>query len=705
MTARPGKQILLGGPQRRAAKRQGTTARRSLFDDVRRYQSELEIQNKALRFSQGAAEAAYERFVTLFSHVPLALMVVDERGQIAQNNARALALLRPLESDPPLTYFAPLVAATDASKVHDGFLQALHQGTAELSEISLRAGADRWITGDLHVARLDHDDQRGVEFICAIVDQSTLLMQRSALQAGADALQQRHSQLQQSRGQLAAIIDASLDAIIATDDGQRITVYNPAAQTLFGYPPDQALGKPVTQLLPDLVVALGQAPTGSPQHLGEMTARNCRGEAVCVDVRVALEHQANGRVATLFVHDLTATKASEAQHTALEAQLREAQKMQAIGTLAGGIAHDFNNIIGAILGNLTLAQQDAQLNPQAMTSLREIEKAGRRARDLVRQILTFSRNEKPHRVPLYLADVVQEAVRLFRVGLPPNVTLETATDKALPLIMADATQIEQVLFNLLTNAMHAIGTRPGRIRVALTVDKRAPDVGSSTLDKDVVLSVTDTGCGIDAALQERIFEPFFTTKPVGQGTGLGLSVVHGIVQTHGGRVEVDSQPGRGTCFVLYFPPTPVTASARPTVVPTSTRAAGRGQRVMVVDDDETQLFLVRRVLSRKGYQVLAFSDPKQAVQLFAQDSMFAQDPNQCDALITDFNMPGFSGVDLLRSVRKLRPALPMALASGYITPEIERDALAAGARLLIHKPNDVAELCDAVARLLELPPT
>lgn len=698
------KRALLGGPERRASKRLVSQQEKAHWgDDLRHYQSELEIQNKALRFSQSAAEAAYERFVTLFSNVPLALLVVDERGQILQNNAHALALLRPFESDPPLTYFLPLITPPDIAKVQNGFIEANRQGACELSEISLHAGMNRELTGDLHIARLDNHDEGCVQFICAIVDQSPLLLQRSALQSSAEALQQRHAQLQQSQSRLAAIIDASLDAIIATDSAHLITVFNPAAKTLFGYSRDLALGKPVALLLPDISSALKRAGVGSQIHLGEMVARNRQGHAICVDVRLSVEHHDCGDAATFFVHDLTAVKETEARRTALEEQLREAQKMQAIGTLAGGIAHDFNNIIGAILGNLSLAQQDAQLNPHVMTSLREIEKAGRRARDLVRQILAFSRNEKPHRLPLHLSVIIQDAVRLFRVGLPPNITLETSTDKVLPPVMADATQIEQVLFNLLTNAMHAIGPQNGNIRVALTVDKRSTDDGLSSHNQDVVLSVTDTGCGMDAATRERIFEPFFTTKSVGQGTGLGLSVVHGIMQTHNGKIEVNSQPDRGTCFSLYFPPTALNVLGRPTDSPVSSHAPGQGQRVMVVDDDETQLFLVRRVLSRKGYQVLAFSDPKQALQLFAQDSMFAQDPNQCDALITDFNMPGFSGVELLRSVRKLRPALPMALASGYITPEIERDALAAGARLLINKPNDVTELCDAVAHLLEMP--
>ncbi len=691
---RASKRSLLGGPERRAGRRKGYLPRSKLVDDLRHYQSELEIQNKALRFSQSAAEAAYERFVTLFSSVPLALMVVDSRGQILQNNARTLALLRPEETDPPLTYFLPLIAETDTARVQAGFASARDEGICELVEVSIRAGLGRHLTGDLHIARLDGTEMGGDQFICAIIDQSPLLAQRSALQSSAEALQHRNAQLLQNRSRLAAIIDASLDAIISTDAAQRITVFNPAAQALFGYTRAQVLGRPVSLLLPDAGAALTQTDAHAPVQLGEMSARNHQAESIAVEVSLSLEHHPDGASATLFVHDLTTRKKMEAQRSALELQLRESQKMQAIGTLAGGIAHDFNNIIGAILGNLALAKQDVLDKSQAMTSLHEIEKAGRRARDLVRQILTFSRNEKPHRIPLFLPEVVQESVRLFRVSLPPNVSLTSDIDAYTPAVLADPTQIEQVLLNLLTNAMHAVGQQPGKISVALTCNLAGPDLPTADPKSPVVLRVSDTGCGMNAATQERIFEPFFTTKPVGQGTGLGLSVVHGIMQAHGGKVSVESQPGQGTCFTLYFPQTARSCVVNAASVSVSFAPKGQGQRVMVVDDDEAQLFLVRRLLSRNGYQVIAFSDPKAAIEALAHG------PGQCDVMVTDFNMPGFSGVDLLRAVHALRPDLPMALASGYVTPEIEHDALAAGARALIHKPNDADELCQVVATLL-----
>jgi len=692
----------LGGPARRFIPAGGGMSTARLVDDLRHYQSELEIQNRALRFSQSAAEDAYERFVALFSNVPLALMVVDDTGQILENNARALALLRPVESDPPLTYFQPLVIGNDLDAMQQGFATARIEGACEINELMFAGGSNGTITGDLHISRIDSNQDERTVFICAIIDQGPLLAQRSALQASASTLQQRNTELLQSKTHLAAIINSSLDAIICVDRNQRIIVFNPTAATLFRCPADQAIGKLLVEFVPDAVRALSYSDITSHAQLGEMSGTTTEGDTVPLDISLSFDHQPDGDIVTLFARDLTAQKKMEAHRATLESQLRESQKMQAIGTMAGGIAHDFNNIISAILGNVELAREDACLDSAVSTSLTEIDKAARRARDLVRQILTFSRNEPPHRVPLQLADVVVETARLLKVTLPPQVDLVMDIDPQTPAVMADATQIEQVLLNLCTNAIYAIGKRKGTIRVELGYSLRSltdPSERRSGLrGQHIKLTVSDTGAGMSEAVLQRVFEPFFTTKPVGQGTGLGLSVVHGIMRAHQGSVRVQSDPGNGSTFTLYFPlPAGVTQTStavRAAPQPPTSATAGTGQKVMYVDDDEALVFLVRRLLTRRGYAVSTFTNPKLALETLRAD------PTQTDLLVTDFNMPGYSGVDLIRDVAQLLPKLPMALASGYVTPEIERDALAAGARALIHKPNDIEELCDTVQKLL-----
>jgi PAS domain S-box-containing protein len=688
----------LGGPSRRRPDLADKFSSTRLVDNLRQYHTELEIQNKALRFSQAEAEGASERFVTLFSHVPLALMVVEETGQVLETNGRALDLFRPRESDPPLSFLHPLVNLDGLDRVRLGFLLAKEQGAYELDELEFSGGSNGPFTGDLHIARIDDPLSELPRFICAVIDQGPLLAQRHALQLSTKALQQGNEQLLQSKTRLAAIINSSLDAILCVDKTHQIIVFNPSAATVFQCATDQALGRPLTDFLPDAAHALSYGEITSHAQLGEMTGITSRGNSVSLEVSLSFERDADGDVITLFARDLTAQKKMEAHRTALESQLRESQKMQAIGTMAGGIAHDFNNIISAILGNVALAKQDANADSAVGTSLSEIDKAGRRARDLVRQILTFSRNEPQQLAPLRLADVVHETLRLVKVTLPPHVTLQASIDETTPPVLADATQIEQALLNLCANAIHAMGQQAGTLRVELSYALRAVDDSAERRgglrSQHVRLAVSDTGSGMSEATLERIFEPFFTTKPVGQGTGLGLSVVHGIMRAHMGNVRVHSVPGNGSIFTLDFPV--AEAQAEPTVVapiePSS--AMGMGQCVMYVDDDEALVFLVKRVLTRKGYRVVTFTDPRQALALLHGD------PYACDLLVTDYNMPGYSGLDLLREIKALRPALPVALASGYVTPEIERDALAAGANALIHKPNDVDELCATVQKLL-----
>lgn len=685
-------------------KQRGLAARfsqRQMIADLKNYQHELEIQNKALRYSQTAAEGASERFLTLFSNVPLSLMVVDENSLVLESNAMALAFFRPLETDPPLNFLLPLVDDRCIDDVTQAFLAAKDMGTSEITEVVFSCGSGGGFTGDLHIARLDNPLDELTHFICAVIDQGPLLAERRALQTSAAALQRGNRELQLSQNRLASIIKSSLDAILCVDRDFQITIFNPAAATLFDCQPQQALGRELGFFLPQLRELL-RLPNGATHaQLGEMMGCSAEGRSVAIDVSVSFEQHSDGdTTTTIFARDLTARKKMEAHRLALETQLRESQKMQAVGTMAGGIAHDFNNIISAILGNVELARQDTGLDATALVSLKEIDKAGRRARDLVRQILTFSRNESPKRIPTNLADVVHETVRLLKVTLPPSVDLCVKMDPQTPPVLADPTQIEQALINLCTNAIHAMVDHHGTITVELGHSLHADQPGvverrSGARGRHVRLAVHDTGSGIDADTLPRVFEPFFTTKPVGQGTGLGLAVVHGIMRTHHGTVDVRSVPNAGSVFTLYFPVSDVPVAPVAPPPPKRERVQGQGKHVMYVDDDQALVFLVERVLKRRGFRVSTFTDPRVA------SATLRQRPMDYDLLVTDYNMPGFSGVDLLREVRQIRPDLPVALASGYITPEIEKSALAEGAKALIHKPNDVDELCETVQRLLQ----
>lgn len=678
-----------------------------MIEDLHNYKAELDIQNQALRYSQSAAEGASERFLTLFSSVPLAVMVVDERGMVLESNATALRLLRPQESDRPLNFLLPLISTEHITRVQQTLASAKASGSQETSEVVFRCGANAFFTGDLHVARIENNADELAHFICAIIDQSPLLAQRQALQISTQELQKRNQELQQSQNRLASIINSSLDVIICVDGAQRITIFNPSAERLFECPAKQAVGSPVERFLPGISHRLPANPTVSHVQLGEVTGLKTGGDDVALDVSVSFEHQTEGETITFFAHDLTRHKGMEAHRQALEAQLRESQKMQAIGTMAGGIAHDFNNIISAILGNVELAREDIALKSPAFVSLGEIDKAARRARNLVRQILTFSRNETPKLGLIQLADVVREAVHLIKVGLPPLVELTLQIDPQTPAVLADATQIEQALLNLCVNAIHAIGEQRGAISIELGYKLGdQPERRGGARGHHVRLVVRDTGCGIEPETQLHVFEPFFTTKQVGQGTGLGLAVVHGIMRTHQGSVDVTSAPGCGSVFTLYFPVpdasvAAVTTSNRPAVSPSAAQGStqtvadqGGGRHVMYVDDDSALVFLVERVLKRKGFRVTAFTDPHLAAEALRANAQ------AFDLLVTDYNMPGYCGIELLQEAQRIRSDLPVALTSGYITAEIEHSALQAGASALIYKPNDVTELAQTLLQLL-----
>jgi PAS domain S-box-containing protein len=394
--------------------------------------------------------------------------------------------------------------------------------------------------------------------------------------------------------------------------------------------------------------------------------------------------------------DITERKQSEVAREQLEAQLRESQKMEALGTLAGGVAHDFNNILTTISGNVELARQDVGTDHAAQASLEEIDKASRRAKDMVQQILAFGRRQQLERKATSLALIVLESERLLRATLPANVVLRVDCLADAPSVLADATQVKQIILNLCANALHAVQdlARPGAIEVRLSAHDHTGSAAFPDLPpgRYACLTIRDNGSGMDEATRAHIFEPFFTTKPMGKGTGLGLSVVHGIAQAHEARVAVESAPGEGTTFRVYFPA--IDAPAAITVV--RSRAAqsvsGEGRHVLYVDDEEAIIFLMTRLLGRQGYRVSGYTDPHAAV------AAARADPAQFDLAVTDYNMPGMSGLEVAMALREIRADLPVVLASGYITEELRQQAPAAGVRELIYKPNTVDELCEAVAR-------
>ena len=448
---------------------------------------------------------------------------------------------------------------------------------------------------------------------------------------------------------------------------------------------------------------LRQAALATGPLLSEDAFNSSTGEMRVAAAAITAVRNAAGEVDCFVVQgsDITDQKRAEGERHRLELELREAHKMRAIGTLAGGIAHDFNNIIGAILGNLALAQQDIGPEHPAHARLLQVRKAGGRARDLVQQILAFSRHQPHELVTQPLRPVVEETLAMLRPTLPAGVVLTLHFSEVPLWVKADATQVQQVLMNLCMNAAHALGPPGGRIDVGLEPMAAVPPGGLAGDDAapggHAHLWVRDHGCGMDAATLARIFEPFFTTRQASEGTGLGLSVAHGIVAEHGGSISVESVPGAGSTFHVVLPLAgsasgpPLATPPRP-VVP-----RGEGQHVLYVDDDEMMVVMVQGLLQHTGYRVTTCRDALTAV------AAVRADPARFDVVVTDFNMPFGSGLDVALAVRDLRPGLPVVISSGYLSNELRAAAESAGVRQLLRKENTVEELCAVLLQVLMRP--
>jgi len=440
---------------------------------------------------------------------------------------------------------------------------------------------------------------------------------------------------------------------------------------------------------------LHAAAAASGPVLSEDTFTSSSGEQRFASAAVTAVRDATGALDCFIVQgtDTTERRRSEALKRALEAQLRETQKLEAIGTLAGGIAHDFNNILGAILGNLALASEAVGPGHAAQAPLAQIRIAGRRARELVHQILAFSRRQPQELVAQPLRPVIDETLALLRSTLPTAVQLDAMLDAEPLWVQADATQVQQVLVNLCTNAWHALHGGRGRIEVGLGA---APG-------QQVRLWVADDGVGMADATRERIFEPFFTTKAVDEGTGLGLSVVHGIVTAHGGTISVESTPGQGSRFTILLPRSPagpplLESLPEPAAdVPVPARSGG-AHRVLYIDDDETMALVGGGLLQRAGHSVEVFQDAGLAL------AALRERPGAFDLVVTDYNMPRFSGVEVAREVARIRPALPVVITSGYVSEALRAEAAAAGVRHVLHKENTLEELCATVRSVLDATP-
>ena len=493
------------------------------------------------------------------------------------------------------------------------------------------------------------------------------------------------------------VIESAPVGIRIIQHGRHIYV-NPALVRMFGYrEAGEIIGWPValgplfapdaSVISPEKMAALPQGKEASSSYEG----LGLKEDGAWMEVQVwQTEIDYQGAPATLdFILDISEAKA-------LRSQLLHAQKMEAIGTLAGGIAHDFNNILLPILINAEMVQEDLPLDSPLRQKMGRVIKACQRAIDLVKQILAFGRHEERGLSPVSLTATIEDSLRLLRSTLPATIEIRQHLECEGDTVLADLTQIQQVLINLCTNAAHAIGDRGGVIDISLKeVDAETARFSiPQNLEPGrwLQLTVKDNGPGMDPAIMERIFDPYFTTKKPEEGTGLGLAVVHGIVKKHGGVISVDSEPGKGSVFHIFLP----RAEAEAITEDASLMPLPQGrERILLVDNDPEIVATLQQLMEQLGYQVTTQTDSIEALRCFRTR------PDDFDLVITDQTMPKLTGEDLAREILDLRPEIPVILCTGFREAVSREKARAMGIREFLIKPITTRVMAETIRRALQ----
>ncbi len=503
------------------------------------------------------------------------------------------------------------------------------------------------------------------------------------------------------------LFEGSPDAVVLMDLEARVLRISREFAALFGYAAEEAAGRSIVDLivpedeLEDSRAGFARVRSGE-RFVVERERRRKDGTRIHVSIKrapIVLGGKPIGYYA--IYRDITerkraeeAQRAQQREREEMQRQLQQAAKMEAIGRLAGGIAHDFNNILGAILGYGELAQKNLE-GRAVRRHVDQVMQAGARGKGLVERILAFSRSGLGERVPVHVQSVVEETLEILAASLLPQVRLEKRLDAGDTAVVGDATQLHQVAMNLFTNALQAM-EHGGVLTVLLdresVPERRVLSHGTLLPGPYVRLSVSDTGSGIPPAVLERMFDPFFTTKGVGDGTGLGLSLVHGIVADFGGAIDVRTQAGAGTTFTVWLPASGETP--RLLAEPAGELPLGNGETVMIVDDQRSLVALAEETLAALGYEPAGFDSSVAALEAFRAE------PQRYDLVLTDETMPDLSGVDLTREIRRVRPELPIVLMSGYSGAQLSERARAVGAAELLRKPLVRRDIAEALARAL-----
>jgi PAS domain S-box-containing protein len=543
--------------------------------------------------------------------------------------------------------------------------------------------------------------------ISAVVYIAIMRRRTAEIRALAEKLARESEEHRESESRYRRLIENAPDAIITLDPDGKFSSINPFCESLTSWKREEWMGRqffPVVHSddLPRAKTSFSEALNGKKTPMMDLRVMNKAGEFIWMEFIFTPQTHHDKVTGVLAIgRDISARHIAARAQEALELQLRRAQKMEAIGRLAGGIAHDFNNFLTIIMANCGLARMDVIGTHPAAERLEQINRASLRAAALVQQILTFSSNREQERNIINLKLALKEVTTMLRSTLPRSIEVRTKFASDCPSVLADVGQIQQVILNLATNAAHAMRESGGVLDVSLSAIEVDEDLAMRNPELHpgpyVRLTVSDSGHGMDAATMEHIFEPFFTTKPQGEGSGLGLSVVHGIVKSHDGAINVYSELGRGTSFNIYFPAAQGDESSS-TEHLTRTFPMGHGEHILFVDDEPSLTEIGQRMLERLGYKVTTASSGNAALELIRSRAQIF------DCIITDFTMPGISGTALARECRTLIPNTPIILMSGYCGVLTAEALRLQGIHDLILKPFTPQIIAEALRRALSADP-
>ena len=657
------------------------------FQQLHVHQIELQLQNEALLRAQQEIEAERDRFAELYDAAPVGCMTVDSQGTICDINRSARLLLAGSTHDIAGCRLGHFVTVEDQD-AYCRFMRRLFRTGQQRGELRLlRSGKTCWVAQlDAHV----------MTTAPAAGEMGRLVLSDISARHQVEALCAQ-------RGGLDVTLSSMGDALITTDMHGVVTFLNRAAAEFTGWPAPAALGRPL-----DTVWSLVDERTGQPaghlvrrvyQHQGTdgsalhmtLTSRDEPARIVAACAATILSSAGAPQGAVVVFRDIS-------EQRQLEARLRQIQKMEALGTLAGGIAHDFNNILTAILGYTHVSALTLAADSPVQNHLAEVRAAALRAKELVQHILTFTRQNQVERQPVSIYAVVQEALSMLRVTLPATIAIELSLDPDAGAVLAQADQMHQVLMNLCANAEYAMRQHGGFLRIGLEVVEVHETLShiqpALALGPYIRLIVEDTGPGIAAEVLPHVFEPYYTTKAPGEGSGLGLAIVHGIVGSHQGAITVDSTPGAGTTFTVYLPRLTDGVPEAPAGLNTTAIAFGRGECILLVEDEEPVALATEMQLTGLGYHVVTHLSSTKALDAFQAD------PQQFDLVLTDQTMPLMTGEAFAHAIHAIRPDVPVILVTGFshlVDADKARDL---GIDAFLIKPWDVQEMADIMQRVL-----